>query len=409
MTPLDSQRPAKRFRRGTTGDTPRTTYINDRGRGRPARSSSTSSYVHSSRRSSTATTPGSNSLSHSAYSLSRSQTSSFTHSSPFITTPASSSRSRSAAEARALVLDPAYSGVGQAQARVYVDELGIAHDPDYRMFPAVPSSPRSCTARRGSVTSARGRCSTSVGECSESPFAGSPFAGYADFEMHYSNSASHEVDTDEDQPMCMDVDEDAESVIEWSRLHASASPPGYGEGKTEEEKKAEDGYADFDGMEWDEKDWRREEVVPVTALDKHQSSSLASSKAKQSTPSPAPLAPIQTTTFSSSNASLPKSYPKAAARSKPKSSSKVGSVSSTARGYVPAKRSYDESIQDEWTYAVMWLLGPPSLAIIHAPNPIHRVPMAPTITSSVHINQLRYRCGPTGLVILALHTPNKGT
>ncbi|CAE6420213.1 unnamed protein product [Rhizoctonia solani] len=353
MTPLDSQRPAKRFRRGTTGDTPRNTYIIERTRGRPVRSSSTSSYTHSSRRSSTATTPGSNSLSHSAYSLSRSQTSSFTPSSPFIATLASSSsrsRSRSAAEARARVLDPAYSGVGQTQARVYVDELGIAHDPDYRMFPpVVPSSPRSCTARRGSMTSARGRCSISIGGCSESPFTGSPFAGYADFEMHYSNSASHEVDTDEDQPMCMDVDEDAESVIEWSRLHASVSPPGYGEGNKEEEKTPEDGYADFAGMEWDEKEWRREEVVPVTALDKHQSSSLASSKGKQSTPSPAPLAPIQTTTFSRSNTSLSKSYPKAAARSKPKSSSKVGSVSSTARGYVPAKRSYDESVQDEWT------------------------------------------------------------
>ncbi|KAJ1309470.1 hypothetical protein OPQ81_006246 [Rhizoctonia solani] len=336
MTPLDAQRPTKRFRRGTTGDAPttRNTHINDRTRSRPSRSASTSSYTHNSRRSSaTATTPGSNSLTHSAYSLSRSQTSSFS-SSPFIaTSTSSSSRSRSAAEARALVLDPAYSGVGKAQARVYVDELGVAHDPDYRMFPAVPSSPRSCTARRGSMTSARGRYSTSVGGCSESPFTGSPFAGYADFEKHYSN-------------------EDAESVLEWSRLHASASPPGYGEEKKEEEKKTEDGYADFAGMEWDEKEWRREEVVRVPALDKHQSSSSTSptsSKGKQSTPSPVPLAPIQTATFSGSHASLPKSYTKTAARSKPKSASKAGSVSSTARGYVPAKkRSYDESIQDEW-------------------------------------------------------------
>ncbi|KAG8760941.1 hypothetical protein FRC11_014652 [Ceratobasidium sp. 423] len=348
MTPLDAQRPAKRFRRGTTGDTPtsRNIYINERTRARPSRSASTSSYAHSSRRSSAATAPGSNSLSHSAYSLSRSQTSSFS-SSPFIATSASSSRSRSAAEARALVLDPAYSGVGHTQARVYVDELGVAHDPDYRMFPAVPSSPRSCTARRGSVTSARGRCSTNGG-CSESPFTGSPFAGYADFEMHYSNSASHEVDTDGEQPTCMDVDEDAESVLEWSRLHASASPPGYEEGKKEEEKKTEDGYADFAGMEWDEKEWRREEVVPAPASDKQQSSSPASSKGKQSTPSPAPPAPIQTAPFSGSNASLSKPYSKAAARAK-KSSSKAGSVSSTARGYMPAKkRSYDESIQDEW-------------------------------------------------------------
>ncbi|KAF8710317.1 hypothetical protein RHS03_01718, partial [Rhizoctonia solani] len=349
MTPLESQRPAKRFRRGTTGDSPatRNTYINERARARPSRSASTSSYTHSSRRSSVTTAPGS--LSHSAYSLSRSQTTSFSHSSTFIATPASSSRSRSVAEARALVLDPAYSGVGQTQARVYVDELGIAHDPDYRMFPAVPSSPRSCTARRGSVTSARGgRCGVNVGGCSESPFTGSPFAGYADFEMHYSNSISHEVDSEEDR-MCMDVDEDAESVLEWSRLHASASPPGYEEGKKEEEKKPEaDGYADFDGMEWDEKEWRREEVVPAPALDKHQSSSLVSSKGKQSTPSPAPPAPIQTATFSGSKTSLSKSYTKAATRAKSKSGSKGGSVSSTARGYVPAKRSYDESIQDEW-------------------------------------------------------------
>ncbi|CAE6468696.1 unnamed protein product [Rhizoctonia solani] len=345
MTPLDAQRPTKRFRRGTTGDTPtsRNTYINERTRSRPARSGSASSYTHSSRRSSGATAPVSNSLSHSAYSLSRSQTSSFS-SSPFTATSSSSPRSRSAAEARALVLDPAYSGVGQAQPRVYVDELGVAHDPDYRMF---PSSPRSCTARRGSMTSARGRCSTSGGACSESPFTGSPFAGYADFEMHYSNSASHEVDTDEDQPICIDVDEDAESVLEWSRLHASASPPAYGEGNKGQEIKPEDGYADFAGMEWDEKEWRREEIVPVPALDKQPSSSPASSKGKQSTPSPAPLAPIQTATFSSSNTSLPKSYTKAA-RAKSKSSSKAGSVSSTARGYVPAKRSYDESIQDEW-------------------------------------------------------------
>ncbi|CAE6527865.1 unnamed protein product [Rhizoctonia solani] len=348
MTPLDAQRPTKRSRRGTTGDTSasRHIYINERTRARPSRSASTSTYTHSSRRSSAATTPGSNSLSHSAYSLSRSQTSSLS-SSPFIATSASSSRSRSAAEARALVLDPTYSGVGHTQARVYVDELGVAHDPDYRMFPAVPSSPRSCTARRGSVTSARGRCSTSGG-CSESPFTGSPFAGYADFEMHYSNSVSHEVDTDEERPMCMDVDEDAESVLEWSRLHASTSPPVYEEGR-EEEKKTEDGYAEFAGMEWDEKEWRREEVVAAPVLDKQQSSSLASSKGKQSTPSPAPPAPIHTPPFSGSNASLPKSYSKAGARAKPKSSSKAGSASSTARGYVPSrKRSYDESIQDEW-------------------------------------------------------------
>ncbi|CAE6431287.1 unnamed protein product [Rhizoctonia solani] len=339
MTPLDAQRPTKRFRRGTTGDTPttRNTYLNERTRSRPSRSGSTSSYTHSSRRSSAATAPVSNSLSHSAYSLSSS----------FSSSPSSalSPRSRSAAEARALVLDPAYSGVGHAQPRVYVDQLGVAHDPDYRMFPAAPSSPRSCTARRGSMTSARGRCSTSGGGCSESPFTGSPFAGYADFETHYSNSASHEVDTDEDQPICMDVDEDAESVLEWSRLHAS--PPAYGEGNKGQEIKPEDGYADFAGMEWDEKEWRREEIIPVPALDKQPSSSLASSKGKQSTPSPTPLAPIQTATFSSSNTSLPKSYTKAA-RAKSKASSKAGSVSSTARGYVPAKRSYDESIQDEW-------------------------------------------------------------
>ncbi|KAF8758734.1 hypothetical protein RHS01_02315 [Rhizoctonia solani] len=215
--------------------------------------------------------PRPGSLSHSAYSLSRSQTTSFSHSSTFIATPASSSRSRSVAEARALVLDPAYSGVGQTQARVYVDELGIAHDPDYRMFPAVPSSPRSCTARRGSVTSARGgRCGERRGMFGEPVYR------------------NHEVDSEEDR-MCMDVDEDAESVLEWSRLHASASPPGYEEGKEEEKKSEADGYADFDGMEWDEKEWRREEVVPAPALDKHQSSSLASSKGKQSIPSPAPL------------------------------------------------------------------------------------------------------------------------
>ncbi|CUA76959.1 hypothetical protein RSOLAG22IIIB_12442 [Rhizoctonia solani] len=334
MTSLNAQRPTKRFRRCTTGDTPatRNTYINERTRSHPSRSGSISSYTHSSRRSSAATAPGANLLSHSAYSLS---------SSPFTATSASSSRSRSAAEARALVLDPAYSGVGQTQqARVYVDELGVAHDPDYRMF---PSSPRSFTARRGSMTSARGR---SVGGCSESPFTGSPFAGYADFEVHYSYSASHEVDTDEGHPMCVDEEEDAESVIEWSRLHAS--PLEYGQGTKEVEKQPEDGYADFVGMEWDEKEWRREEVVPVSVSDQPQSSSPVSSKGKQSTPSPTPPAPIQTATFSSSNASLPKSYTKTA-RAKPKSSSKTGSISSTARGYVPAKkRSYDESIQDEW-------------------------------------------------------------
>ncbi|CAE6444719.1 unnamed protein product [Rhizoctonia solani] len=166
--------------------------------------------------------------------------------------------------------------------------------------------------------------------------------------MHYSNSTSHEVDSEEDR-VCMDVDEDAESVLEWSRLHASARPPGYEEGRKEFERKSQaDGYADFDGMEWDEKEWRREEVVPALALDKHQSSSLGSSKGKQSTPSPSPPAPIQTATFSGSKTSLSKSYTKAATRAKPKSSSKAGSVSSTARGYVPAKRSYDESIQDEW-------------------------------------------------------------
>lgn len=345
MTTLDGQRPNKRFRRCTTGD-PRATYGNNLIRVRSARSSSTSSY---SRRNLSATSCP-NSLTHGGCSHPHSRTSSFSHSSPFLSSSmTSSSRSRSVAEARALVLDPAYSGVGHAQARVFVDEQGEAHDPDYRMFPAVPPSPRSCSGpgiRRGSTTSARGRfASGSAGACPDSPFAGSPFAGYVDFEIHYSNSASHEVDTEEEEATGMDEDEDAdaESVIEWSRLHASASPPGYGTRKEEKKVEKDDGYADFAGMEWDEKEWRREEIVPVPSLDKH---SPASAKGKQSTPSS--VAPIQP---SASNASLPTTYPRAVTtkvRAKPKSSSKAGSISSTARGYVPAKRSYDETIEDEW-------------------------------------------------------------
>ncbi|KAG8738741.1 hypothetical protein FRC10_006505 [Ceratobasidium sp. 414] len=337
MTPIDSPRPNKRFRRSTTSDTP----VSRTGP-RPSRSASTSSYPHPSRRNSTsAPTPHANT---------HSRTASFSHGSPFTS---SSSRSRSAAEARALLLDPAYSGVGQGQsqqARVFVDLSGVAHDPDYRMFPpAVPSSPtRSNMARRGSTTSARGRYPVgSVGGCSDagvSPFAGSPFAGYADFTTRYSASAGHhEADSDDEVEAQMDIDEDAESELEWSRLHASASPPGYGSnsgsGSATQEgaEKGEDGYADFAGMEWDEKEWRREEVVP--ALDKH---TPAPTKGKHIAPQP----PAQAPAPGSAPASV-KSYPKSKSKSnkiKPESVS-----SATARGYVPAKRSYDESVQDEWT------------------------------------------------------------
>jgi hypothetical protein len=229
---------------------------------------------------------------------------------------------------------------------VFVDESGVAHDPDYRMFPSVPSSPpRSFMARRGSMTSSRGTRypSGSVGGCPDSPlgvspFAGSPFAGYADFAAHYSNSAGHEEDSDEDAAARMDIDEDAESEIEWSRLHAS--PPGYGSqegGQSTGEKVEEDGYEDFAGMEWDEKEWRREEVVP--ALDKHDPPTPTTAKGKH-TASPA-------LTTASASASV-KSYPKPKTKTRTKSKSKAESVSS-ARGYVPAKRSYDESVQDEWT------------------------------------------------------------
>ncbi|KAG9078394.1 hypothetical protein FRC06_008387 [Ceratobasidium sp. 370] len=340
MTPIDSPRPNKRFRRSTTSDTS-TSRTRSHAGSRPARSASTSSYPHPSRRNSTsAPTPHANA---------HSRTTSFSHGSPFAS---SSSRLRSAAEARALLLDPAYSGVGQCQsqqARVFVDESGVAHDPDYRMFPpAVPSSPsRPNMARRGSMTSARGRYPVgSVGGCSDagvSPFAGSPFAGYADFTARYSTSGHHEADSDDEVEAQMDIDEDAESELEWSRLHASASPPGYGSNSgsaTQEggEKTEEDGYADFAGMEWDEKEWRREEVAP--ALDKHNPAPTA--KGKHVAPQP----PAQAPAPSSAPASV-KSYPKSKSKS---NKIKAESVSSaTARGYVPAKRSYDESVQDEWT------------------------------------------------------------
>ncbi|KAG8688324.1 hypothetical protein FRC08_011494 [Ceratobasidium sp. 394] len=338
MTPIDAPRPNKRFRRSTTSDTPARTNP------RPTRSASTSSYPHPSRRNSTSATPTPHANAHS-------RTASFSHGSPFTSSSSfSASRSRSAAEARALLLDPAYSGVGQfqQQARVFVDESGVAHDPDYRMFPpAVPSSPsRTNMARRGSTTSARGRFPVgSVGGCSDvgvSPFAGSPFAGYADFTARYSTSGHHEADSDDEVGAQMDIDEDAESELEWSRLHASASPPGYGSNSgsaTQEggENAKEDGYADFAGMEWDEKEWRREEVVP--ALDKHNPAPTKGKRAASQPPAPAPVP-------SSAPASV-KSYPKSKSKS---TKIKAESVSSaTARGYVPAKRSYDESVQDEWT------------------------------------------------------------
>ncbi|KAG9114455.1 hypothetical protein FRC07_007635 [Ceratobasidium sp. 392] len=340
MTPVvDAPRPNKRFRRSTTNDSPV-----PRTPSRPSRSASTSSYPHPTRRNST-TTPTPHANAHS-------RTSSFSHGSPFVS---STSRSRSAAEARALLLDPAYSGVchGQ-QARVFVDESGVAHDPDYRMFPpAVPSSPpRSNMARRGSTTSARGSryLVGSAGGCSDvgvSPFAGSPFAGYVDFTARYSTSAGHHAeDSDDEVEAQMDIDEDAESELEWSRLHASASPPGYGSNSgsgsaTQEggDKPEEDGYADFAGMEWDEKEWRREEVVP--ALDKH-TPAPTSAKGKL----PASQSPPQAPALDPAPASA-KSYPKSKSKSK---KAKAESVSSaTARGYVPAKRSYDESVQDDWT------------------------------------------------------------
>ncbi|QRW14317.1 hypothetical protein RhiLY_13316 [Ceratobasidium sp. AG-Ba] len=353
MTPIgDSPRPNKRFRRSTMGESPasRSTYTSSR----PSRSASTSSYPHSPRRNSTTAT-----VSH-AHAHTHSRNSSFSHASPFTCSPSSSSRSRSAAEARALLLDPAYSGVGQSQtqqARVFVDESGVAHDPDYRMFPAVPSSPtRSNMARRGSMTSARGSrypCGSVGGsDNGVSPFAGSPFAGYADFTTRYSNSAGHNGhDSDDEVEAQMDIDEDAESELEWSRLHASASPPGYGSnsgsgsGTQEggvEKSTPEDGYADFAGMEWDEKEWRREEVVP--ALDKHASGPITKGKAAT-----ASEAPTSAPAPGSASASV-KSYPKPKSKTKIKPKSKDETVSSaTARGYVPAKRSYDESVQDEWT------------------------------------------------------------
>lgn len=345
MTPLDAPRPIKRFRRSTTGETPSTrpSYAGDfqtqqqLQRARPYRSASTSSYPHPSRR----TTAGSNSLTHSlstrshsfAYSHSHSH-SSFSHGGPFA--HASSPRSRSAAEARAFVLDPAYSGVGHTEAKVFVDDRGVAHDPDYRMFPAVPASPtRSSRTRRGSVASTHGGRSLEGG----SPFGGSVFAGCVDFTTRYSFSAEHEEESDEEEGM--DVDDDAESVIEWSRLHAAAGSLecGKSENSTHGGEDAEDGYADFVGMEWDEKDWRREEVTP--APESSSPSSSASSKNKQTQiqiPNPA----------SSSASTSGRIYTRS--RHSTKSKSKAESVSSASvRGYLPAKRSYAGSIQDEWT------------------------------------------------------------
>ncbi|KAF8599047.1 hypothetical protein BDV93DRAFT_317861 [Ceratobasidium sp. AG-I] len=355
MTPLDAPRPSKRFRRSTTGETPstRSSYAGDLQtqqqqqqlqRARPYRSASTSSYPHPSRR----TTTGSNSLTHSLscslshshslahpHSHSHSRTSSFSHGSPFA--HPRWSRSRSAAEARAFVLDPAYSGVEHSQARVFVDERGVAHDPDYRMFPVVPPSPsRSSRARRGSMTSMRGGRSSEGG----SPFAGSVFAGCVDFTARCSFSVEQEEESDEEEGM--EVDDDAESVIEWSRLHAAASPLGYGTSENSTQgglEKVEDGYADFVGMEWDEKEWRREEVTP--APESSSPSSAASAKDRHT------QGQIQVPNPASASASTSgRIYPKPKRSTK----SKTESVSSVAaRGYMPAKRSYAESIQDEWT------------------------------------------------------------
>ncbi|KAG8772117.1 hypothetical protein FRC12_003239 [Ceratobasidium sp. 428] len=223
------------------------------------------------------------------------------------------------------------------------------------MFPTVPSSPpRTNMARRGSTTSARGSRYPvgSVGGCSDvgvSPFAGSPFAGYADFTARYSTSAGHHAeDSDDEVEAQMDIDEDAESELEWSRLHASATPPGYasnsgsGSGSATQEggeKTEEDGYADFAGMEWDEKEWRREEVVP--ALDKPNSAATTAKGKSAASPSP-----VQALAPSPAAASV-KIYPKSKSKSKKAIAESVSSA--TARGYVPAKRSYDESVQDDWT------------------------------------------------------------
>ncbi|KAB5593119.1 hypothetical protein CTheo_3421 [Ceratobasidium theobromae] len=208
-----TQRPHKRFRRCTTGDVPTasTWLTTDWPR---ARSASTPTY----------TTRRNGGLS------------------TFPSQSRSRSRARSAADARALVLDPAYTGLdGSRSPRVIVDAMGIEHDPDFRMFPAPPPK-----RRRASPSSA------------VSPFAG--IAGYS------RSTASHCDFDSEDELELDDSDSDAESAIEWSRVHAQESARSDAD---------QDSYADFDGMEWDESEWRREEVRPAFPAPESSKSKLA--------------------------------------------------------------------------------------------------------------------------------------
>lgn len=133
------------------------------------------------------------------------------------------------AEIVARVLDPAYSGRRDHSARVFVDGNGDAHDPDYQLFPTHPTY--SQTHRRSQTASPNGGF-----------FRRMP--------------SEEELAREED---------DADSEAEWARVrtvspftsaasNSSASPP------------PREPVSLFDDDEWDEKEWTREVVVPVPAV-----------------------------------------------------------------------------------------------------------------------------------------------
>ncbi|CAE6527858.1 unnamed protein product [Rhizoctonia solani] len=132
-------------------------------------------------------------------------------------------RSQHSAELRAdivaRVLDPAYSGRRDNYSRVFVDSNGEEHDPDYQLFPTIyPTRHRQTTS-----------------------------------------GLFRRVPSEED---LMQDDDDAESIIAWTRERA-ASPMTPSSSSAGTPSPPANPMSLFGDDEWDEKEWTKEVVVPV--------------------------------------------------------------------------------------------------------------------------------------------------
>ncbi|CAE6514479.1 unnamed protein product [Rhizoctonia solani] len=133
----------------------------------------------------------------------------------------------------ARVLDPAYSGRHREDysSRVLIDTNGDEHDPDYQLFPTIyPTRPRQ----------------TPSGFFRRVP---------------------------SDDELTQDDDDDAESIIAWTRERA-VSPMTSSGSSACTPSPPPNPLALFGDDEWDEKEWTKEVVVPVPAHKRRKSKAV---------------------------------------------------------------------------------------------------------------------------------------